>query len=301
MTGIAADTPAVPLGKRLRRAIEAAGVRLAFSLFGALPVDAASAFGGAIARTIGPRLGISRRARHNLARVMPDLDAAAIEAIVAASWENLGRTAAELPHLRAIVADPARVEIVGGENIDLLAGDGRPGIFVTAHLANWELLVPVILATGIDLSVVYRMANNPAAEAAIQRARGGNVGGYMPKGGATARRIMEIMRQGGHVGLLVDQKTNNGIAAPFFGRDAMTTPIVGLCAQRFDCPVVPTQVIRLKGTRFRLVFHPPLDLPRNADGRVDPPGATAAINLKLEEFVRAHPGQWMWMHRRWPD
>ena len=305
MTGVAAPAPApapaLPPGKRLRRAVEAAAVRFAAFLFGALPVDAASALGGAVARLVGPRLGISRRASANIARAFPDLDAAAVARLVVETWDNLGRTAAELPHVRFILEDPGRVEILGAENVRLLAEDGRPGIFFAGHLANWELFAPIALANGLRLAMVYRMANNPAAEEAIQRARGHEAADYMPKGGSTARRIVEIMRQGGHVGLLADQKTNNGIPVPFFGRDAMTTPIVGLCAQRFDCPVVPAQAIRLGGARFRVVLHPPLDLPRNADGRVDPRGATEMINAKLEEFVRAHPGQWMWVHRRWPD
>jgi KDO2-lipid IV(A) lauroyltransferase len=291
------------LGRRVRLGLEAAAVRLAAALFGALPLDAASAFGGFIGRTIGPRLGVSRRARRNLARAFPDLDRAAIERIVVDMWDNLGRTAAELPHLGQIVSDegPGRVEVMGIEHVRALANDGKPGIFFAGHLANWELLAPVALAHGVRLSMIYRMANNQASELAIQKARGGDWADYMPKGASTARRIVDIMRKGGHVALLADQKTNNGIAVPFFGRDAMTTPIIGLCAQRFDCPVVPAQAIRLKGARFRVVAHPPLDLPRGADGKIDVRAATALINATIEGWVRANPAQWMWLHHRWPD
>jgi KDO2-lipid IV(A) lauroyltransferase len=302
MSANAADAPVPPFGRRVRLGLEAAAVRVAAALFGALPLDAASAFGGFIGRTIGPRLGVSRRARRNLARAFPDLDRAAIERIVVDMWDNLGRTAAELPHLRQIVSgDPARVEVLGIEHVRALAEDGRPGIFFAGHLANWELLAPVALAHGVRLSMVYRMANNQASELAIQKARGGDWADYMPKGASTARRIIEILRRGGHVALLADQKTNNGIAVPFFGRDAMTTPIIGLCAQRFDCPVVPAQAIRLGGARFRITAHPPLDLPRGADGKVDVRAATALVNATIEGWVRAHPAQWMWLHQRWPD
>ena len=289
--------------RRLRLAAEAAAIRLAGLVLGLLPLDVASGLGGALGRAIGPRLRVSRRARRNLGRALPELDEVAIEQIVRDMWDNLGRTAAELPHLRHLLkpGNRHRVEVIGGEHARHLAEDGRPGIFFAGHLANWELYAPIALEHGLRLSMVYRMANNEGAERAIQQARGSNFADYMPKGGSTARRIIEIMRKGGHVGLLADQKTNNGIAVPFFGRDAMTTPIIGLCAQRFDCPVVPAQAIRLKGAHFRLVVHPPLELPRGADGRVDPAAATALINQTLEGFVRAHPAQWMWLHRRWPD
>jgi len=289
--------------RRLRLAAETWGIRLAALVFGLLPIDVASAFGGALGRGIGPRLRVSRRARRSLTRAFPELDETAIEQIVRDMWDNLGRTAAELPHLRHLLAprNRHRVEVIGGEHARNLAEDGKPGIFFAGHLANWELYAPIALEHGLRLSMVYRMANNEGAEQAIQQARGSNFADYMPKGGSTARRIIEIMRKGGHVGLLADQKTNNGVPVPFFGREAMTTPIIGLCAQRFDCPVVPAQAIRLKGAHFRLVVHPPLDLPRGADGRVDPAAATVLINQTLEGFVRAYPAQWMWLHRRWPD
>jgi len=297
----------IPLYRRaarqLRLAAEAAGIHLAALVFGLLPIDVASGLGGALGRAIGPRLSVTRRARRNLARAFPALDEAAIEQIVRDMWDNLGRTAAELPHLRHLLA-PAnrhRVEVIGGEHIRDMVADGKPGIFFSGHLANWELFPPVALENGLRLAMVYRMANNEAAERAIQQARGSDFADFMPKGSSTARRIIEIMRKGGHVGLLADQKTNNGVPVPFFGRDAMTTPIIGLCAQRFDCPVVAVRAIRLKGAHFRAFIYPPLDLPRSPDGRVDPAATTALINQTLEGFVREHPAQWMWLHRRWPD
>src|SRR5208282_2049930 len=121
--------------------IEACGAALFFAAMRALPIDAASAFGGALARRIGPRLGISRRARRNLAAALPELSVAEIERIVRGMWDNLGRVAAEYPHLRHIRIFPPgeRVETRGIEHLDRAIAASRPVIIFSGHLGNWEI------------------------------------------------------------------------------------------------------------------------------------------------------------------
>jgi KDO2-lipid IV(A) lauroyltransferase len=79
----------------------------------------------------------------------------------------------------------------------------------------------------------------------------------------------------------------------------LTNPVLAKFARRFDCPVHGVRVIRLPGHRFRLELTPPLDLPRDAEGLVDVEGATAMMTATIAGWVREHPGQWLWMHRRW--
>jgi KDO2-lipid IV(A) lauroyltransferase len=83
------------------------------------------------------------------------------------------------------------------------------------------------------------------------------------------------------------------------GRPALTNPVLGKFAKYFDCPVHGVRVIRLPGYSFKLELTPPLDLPRNAAGEVDVTGAMAAMTRVVESWVREHPEQWLWMHRRW--
>ena len=115
------------------------------------------------------------------------------------------------------------------------------------------------------------------------------------------RRISEAMRSGEHIGMMVDQKTNNGVPAPFFGRTAMTTPVLALCALNYDCPLLPAQVERLGGARFRVTIHPPLDVQKTGDRDADILAITVKVNALVEDWVRQHPEQWFWLHRRWPD
>lgn len=149
------------LGRRLRYIAETAGVLVVYGLFRALPIDWASAAGGWIGRNLGPHLGLSRRARRNLALVMPELTPADVDRIVADMWDNLGRFAGEMPHIARLDPDGGRVEVVGLEHVRSAATEPEGCIFFSGHLANWELLPILARHHGIELESVYRAANNP--------------------------------------------------------------------------------------------------------------------------------------------
>jgi len=101
--------------------------------------------------------------------------------------------------------------------------------------------------------------------------------------------------------MLVDQKMNDGIAVPFFGRDAMTAPAIAQFALRLGCVLVPVRTERLSGARFRITVDPPLTVETTGDRGADEYALMARITLMIEGWVRARPEQWLWLHRRWPD
>ena len=288
----------VPLGYRL----EAWGAAAAFAIFRWLPLDRASALGGALARRIGPALAISKRAQRNLRAAMPELSAAEIDAILRDMWDNLGRVAAEYPHLRAIkvFAPGSRVETRGFEHVDRALAAGRRMILFSGHLANWEIAALAAGQYGIDVVQIYRAANNPRVERMIARLRGSE-SEFIPKGAVASRRAVAALRRGGHLALLADQKLNDGIPVPFFGRPAMTTPALGVLALRFDCEVLPARVERLAGARFRLTIYPPLPLPRSDSQENDVARLMESVNATLEGWIRERPPEWLWLHRRWPE
>jgi KDO2-lipid IV(A) lauroyltransferase len=81
----------------------------------------------------------------------------------------------------------------------------------------------------------------------------------------------------------------------------MTAPALARLAFKFDCTVLPAQVERLRGARFRLTVHPPLPLERSDDIQRDTLLLMTRANAMLESWIRQRPGQWLWLHRRWPD
>jgi KDO2-lipid IV(A) lauroyltransferase len=291
--------PALPSARSVGHWAEACGVYLAWGLFASLPVDWASASGGWLARGIGPHLKVSRRARRNLRRTFVEMDDVEIEAILLQVWDNVGRVVAEFPHLKKIAAE--RLEIIGEEHVAALRDDGLPGFLVSAHFGGWELSGPVAFRLGLPVHVVYRAANNPWVERLFRKGRGVAAESFIPKGAEGGRKLVAVMRKGGHLGMLVDQKMNDGICVPFLGRDAMTAPAVARLALKFRCPIVAGRIERLQGAHFRVTLEAPIALPDSGDSQQDVHDVMVAINSTIERWVRAQPGQWLWLHNRWPD
>ena len=294
-----------PARRRLDRwvyyPLQAALLYLLYGLFAVLPVDAASALGGWIGRTVGPRLATpNRRALHNLAMAMPALSESEKRRIIRGMWDNLGRTIAEYPHLQRL-GGPERLEIVGSEHATGDEVASRPRILTTAHLGNWELAGIWATLNVPPIVLIYRPPNNPAADWLMRRVRAANGMVMYPKGNDGTKAAMRVLSKGGSLGMLNDQKLNRGIAVPFFGHDAMTAPALAVFTLRFDCAVVPLRVERLGGAHFRLTFYPPLDCPRTGDREADVLAMMTRVNEIIEGWVRERPDQWFWMHRRWID
>jgi KDO2-lipid IV(A) lauroyltransferase len=268
-----------------------------------LPLDLASAVGGAIARLIGPRLAVTRRALRNLDLVLPHLSDAERRGVIREMWDNLGRVAAEYPHLAHLrcFAPAAEVELFGTEHVDQARKRGRPLIFFSGHFGNWEVASVAVRQHGVELLQVYRSSNNPDVEAIMRQLRQSLGVEPVRKGPAGARRIVAALRHGQNLALLIDQKLNDGIAVPFFGRVAMTAPALAELALRYDCPVLPTRVDRLHGARFRVTIFSALDFTRSDDRPADVRAAMTEVNRCLEQWIRERPGQWFWLHRRWPE
>ncbi|MFA7430323.1 MAG: lauroyl acyltransferase [Rhodospirillaceae bacterium] len=281
--------------------LQAALVLPAWGLFRVLPVGAASALGSLLLRALGPLTKPHRIAADNLRRAFPDKSEAEITAILRGMWDNLGRNVGELPHL-AEIADPrsGRVEVIGAEHIAQARDDGRPGLFVGGHFANWELMPFTFKHASMAMHVFYRAPNNPLVDRWFRKVHAGGGGELLPKGRDGARRGLELLRAGEHLGVLIDQKMNDGIAVPFFGRNAMTAPALVQMAVKYDAPVVPMYIMRLGGCRFRVVAEPPLPMVRTPDGKADLQASLRAVNGRLEAWIRENPEQWLWVHRRWP-
>jgi KDO2-lipid IV(A) lauroyltransferase len=120
------------------------------------------------------------------------------------------------------------------------------------------------------------------------------------KGAHGARQAVQHINAGGSLGLLVDQKMNDGIAVPFFGTLAMTAPAMAQLALRHGLLIIPVHVVRLAPGRFRMVCDAPLAVPRTGNRAADTLAIASAMNLTLEGWIRADPASWLWLHRRWP-
>lgn len=290
-----------PKKKHLAYRLQALGARLLFALFAALPLDEASAFGGWLARRLGPFTTAHRIAANNLRRALKYKKDTELYEILEAMWDNIGRTLAEYPHLGELMRDSSRIEVVDkADYLARLRDDGIGALLVGMHSGNWELSTVPGFRAGLKQHHFYRAPNNPFVDRMIRGMRAGmQQEGYLAKGAEGARQAMALLKNHAHIGMLVDQKQDEGIAIPFFGRDAMTTTAPAAFARRFGLPIVADRVVRLKGARFR-IYVEPVEVTRTGDREADVAATTRQISFMLENWIRQYPEQWFWVHRRWP-
>jgi KDO2-lipid IV(A) lauroyltransferase len=293
--------------KRILQILEAFALYIILILVRIIPLKAASALGGMLARTFGPFLRSHRTALKNLHHAFPEKTDQERANIVQGMWDNLGRTAFEYPHLGSFrfreptdTDSTATVEIVGAEHIVKLRDDNKAGLFVSGHFANWEIPALGVIHNGVPIHLIYRAPNNPYLENVFRHRQLGH-GGLRPMGAEGARRAVKLLNAGEHIGMLVDQKMNDGIAVPFFGRDAMTAPALAQFALKYDVPVVPVHIERLKGIHFRITCYPPIPIRKTANRQLDILAAMTNVNKILESWIRKRPEQWLWVHNRWPN
>jgi KDO2-lipid IV(A) lauroyltransferase len=282
-------------------------VSLLLRLLRRIDPDRAAHFCGAVARRLGPLTPAHTIGRANLRAAFPEKDGAWIERTLRGAWDNLGRVAGEYVHLDALWDyDPespnpnGRIVTDGDALFFQLRDDGLPALCFAAHLANWELPAVAASRHGLPSAVVYRMPNNKAVAAEIGRIRQGLMGRLIRSRAEAAFEMAASLQAGEHLGMLVDQHWSRGPEITFFGRPCRANPTLARLARQFpDCPVVGVRAIRLPGNRFRLAATGPITLPRTEAGAVDAPAATQMINTIVEGWIREHPEQWLWFHRRW--
>jgi KDO2-lipid IV(A) lauroyltransferase len=173
-------------------------------------------------------------------------------------------------------------------------------MFISGHFANWEAMPVMATALGYEGGLVYRPPNNPYVDRFISRMRasaGPKI--QISKGAQGTRKIFTLLRRGLAILMLVDQKTEQGVNAPFFGREAPTTPAPAALALKLGSALLPASNERLDGARFRMTIHPPIAFTPSGDHEADIQALTVKINAAMEECVRARPSQWLWIHRRW--
>ncbi len=263
---------------------------------------------GRITRLIGPALREQRIGRANLNAAFPEKSPEEIERILAGVWDNLGRVGAEFAHIDHIWdydedhPDPhGRVEIPQrtDELFRQLRTDGKPALVFASHLANWELPALAAVAHRLDTAILYRRPNIASADRIIQEMRQVNMGTLIPAGRDAPFRLAEALQNGQHVAMLVDQYLTGGVEVTFFGRKTRANPMLARLLRQIECPVHGTRVVRLPGNRFRAELTEEIPPVRDADGKIDIQGMTQKITSVIEGWVREHPEQWLWLHRRW--
>lgn len=288
--------------KNVRYILEYMLLALITGIFTILPWRKASNLGNFIGRSIGPRLAASRKAERHAAQSLPDKSDDEIKDIVAGMWGNLGRLMAEYPHLKKIAREAVIYDDDSMAIIRELADDEKPGILVGAHIGNWEAIPYALLNEGLAMHSIYRRPNNPYVANLLEKYRtSGGLLKAFPKSKKGTIQMAKAMKNGEHVGMLIDQKYNEGIDSVFFGRPAPTSTLFIDLVRRFDCPIVFGYAVRGPNNTFIGKMFPPITT-RDENGKErEDIDILDEYHRRIEEWIREYPDQWLWIHRRWRD
>jgi KDO2-lipid IV(A) lauroyltransferase len=203
-------------------------------------------------------------------------------------------------HARAIDIEKI-CEIEGVEHLMQALEDGKGALFLTGHCGNWELFSARLPVSGIPLTTAARRLDDPRLDRLVTDLRSRFGTQVIPRGPAAGRQMIRSLAENRASALLIDQDIRDipGVFVPFFGRPAWTPSGAAMLAIRRKCPVVPGFIHRRPDGTHKIEIRPPLPLPEIGSLEEQVEELTAAATAVIEAQIRAHPEQWVWMHRRW--
>lgn len=261
-----------------------------------LPYRLRVPFGGWImSRLVAPVAGYRRRIRENLGLIFPDMAPDEVRRITRAVPDNFGRALVETYSAREFVRRAAGLSLEGN-GVEALASaheSGRPVILVTAHIGNYEACRAALRARGYGVGALYMEMTNRFFNRHYVAALSEIGGPLFPRGRQGLAAMIRFLRKGGMLGMLLDQHMRSGRLLRFFDHEALTALSAAELALKYDALIVPIYALRQPdGLSFRILVEAPIP-------HGDPVVMTQALNDSLERLVRAHMGQWLWIHRRW--
>lgn len=268
-------------------------------LFTVLGANNASRLGGFIGRTIGPKIGASRTAIKNIRRAFPDWSEEEVMQTVCDMWDNLGRIVAEYPHIHHLLSYNTTFKNL--ETLRPYIEGNKPFILCGGHIGNWEIGACFIAHQfNAPTNNTYRAANNPYVDRMLMKYREITSGiAMIPKSKRGGTAIIKALKTNQNIGVLLDQKYNEGIPVSFFGTPAMTNAAFVKMAQKFDCPMIPARCKRLADNTFEIEVFSPLSLYNNDKTPRSEHDVMVDLHTHMEDWITDAPAQWLWLHKRW--
>jgi KDO2-lipid IV(A) lauroyltransferase len=282
----------------IRYFFEYLGLRLVGGLVRLLPLEVATEGMAWCWRAIAPRLSRHPRVLAHLALAYPEMSESERILIARNMWASLGRTFAESFVVDRIM-DSDRIDDRVAPLLAELMPAHRGIVFVSLHTGNWELAIIPAVTAGIKAAGIYQKVKNPWVDHYLTQTRRDRYPrGLFAKGSDVALKLMRIAREGGAVALLADLRDRRGVSVPFFQHAAPSTAFPALLCRSTGATLVASRVVRTGVARFRMEAVA-LEVPRTDNRDADVLEATRRIHALFESWVREHPEQWMWAHRRW--
>lgn len=288
----------------MREWLEFAAAWTVLKAIGSLPRSKARQLSAFIARLLfflRPKL--RKTADFNLRLAFPAMTDAERGKIKANMVRNLGWMAAEFAGFpRLTTENIGQVVILDGHE-NFLEGQRRGNgvLYLTGHVGSWELSSFAHALYGYPLRYMARPLDNARLDKLVNQYRcsSGNQPIFKNE---SARVMLKVLKESGTIGILADQNTmpEEGVFVDFFGVSACTTTGIARVALHTGAAVVPGYAYWDETIgKYRLRFEPPIELIRTGDPERDILENTQKFAKVLEEIIRRHPDQWVWLHARW--
>jgi len=256
-----------------------------------------SNLGDFIGRLFGPIFRSKKLIENNLEK-SGIVDKKNYNKIISKIYGNYGRILAEYPFLKAFRNNKLNkfIEIDGLENLNKIKREKRRAVFISGHFNNFELMALQIEKAGINLCAIYRPLNNVFLNKTMEEIRENFIcKNQIKKGRSGTRQIIENIKKGNSVALMIDQRVREGIKINFFGKPASTTTIPAQLIKKYKCDLVPIYIERRKNNYFKMFVSEPIKIGNNKSIKE----ITEHLNKILEKMILKNVDQWIWTHDRW--
>ena len=271
---------------------------ICFAIFKILGPRNSSNIGGMIFEKIGPLFRSKKLIHSNIKKAIPNIDNDNLKLITKSMWNNYGRIFAEYIFISQfrIGKLESKIKIEGQEILDEIIKLNKQVIFISGHLSNFELMAMCLEKSGIKLSAIYRPLNNIFLNNIMEKIRNKYICKHqIKKGIGGVKSLIKLMKNNFSTALMIDQRVSQGILSNFFKKPALTTTIPAQLVKKFNIPVVPVYIERIKEIEFKIVISKPVVFDKNSSTQK----ITDELNLILEKMILKKPDQWIWSHNRW--
>ena len=283
--------------KFLRYLIETIIIIFFFFIFKIIGLKKSSFISGKIFIVFGKFFRSQKKIENNLKIAFPNLTNIEIKQHISEMWNYYGKVFAEYIFLNDLRKNQkGNIQINGTDILNKLKENNESVIFVSGHFDNFELMAMYLEKSGIKLSAVYRPLNNFFMNLIMERFRKKYIcKNQIKKGIGGLKNLINLKKKNFSTALMIDQRVTEGILSNFFNEKALTTTIPAQLIKKFNIPIVPVYIERIKDINFKIVVNRPIEFSKDSSIQT----ITDELNRILEVMILKNPDQWIWSHNRW--
>ena len=284
--------------KNLKYFIQFIFVILSFTIFKILGPNLSSNIGGKIFEKIGPLFRSKKIILSNIRKVIPNINTENEKKLINSMWNNYGRVFAEYMFIKnfRIGNLETNINIEGQEILDEIKKNNKQVVFISGHLSNFELMALSLEKKNIKLAAIYRPLNNIFLNPIMEKLRKKYIcRNQIKKGIGGLKNLINLKKNNFSTALMIDQRVSEGILSDFFKEKALTTTIPAQLVKKFNIPVVPVYIQRIKQINFKIKIKDPIFFSKEKSIQE----ITDELNIELEKMIIQNPEQWIWSHNRW--